>query len=106
MSAFVQEIASEAEFTAATQSGIVLVDFFATWCGPCRMQGPILDQLAATIGEKAKIVKVDVDKLPAVAQKFSVSSVPTLVVFSNGQVVKRMERLQQADELKKALESA
>ncbi len=103
MSTFVQEIASEAEFSAATQSGLVLVDFFATWCGPCKMQGPILDEVAASVAGKATIIKVDTDKLPAVAQRFNVASIPTLILFKDGQVVQQMVGVQQGAALKKAL---
>lgn len=64
----------------------VLVDFWASWCAPCRMQGQILDKYEATVGDKAKIVKVNVDEQPELAQQFGVMSIPTLVVMQNGKV--------------------
>ncbi len=101
MSALVQEITSETEFDAVTQSGVVLVDFFATWCGPCKMQVPILEQVATAVEGKATIIKADTDKLSALAAKFDVSSIPTLILLKNGRVVGQMVGLQQAEDLKK-----
>ena len=67
----------------------VLVDFFATWCGPCKMLAPILDDVAKDVEGKARVVKVDVDQSPDIAAKYRVSSVPTLILFKDGEPVQK-----------------
>lgn len=103
MSDLIQEIKTEEEFTDATKSGTVLVDFFAPWCGPCRMQLPILQKLATELGEKAKIIKVNTDELQELARKFDVSNIPTLLLFKNGNMVDRFVGIRQEAELKSAI---
>lgn len=66
-----------------------LVDFFATWCGPCKVQGPILEDVKARVGDKANIIKVDIDKNQAVAMQYNVRSVPTLIMFKDGAAIWR-----------------
>ena len=77
----------------------VLVDYFATWCGPCRMQSPIIEKVKEEIGDAANVIKVDIDKNEAVARKYNVQSIPTLIMFKNGEPAWRAVGLQQADVL-------
>ena len=77
--------------------GITLVDFFATWCGPCQMLGPVLDDLSEEVDYK--VVKVDVDQARDLAAEFGVRSVPTMVVFKNGEVVDQMIGFLTKDEI-------
>ena len=105
MSDLIQTIGSN-DFDAATQSGVVLVDFFATWCRPCRMQLPILEQIAPEFEGRVKIVKVDTDQAQDLAVRFGVQSIPTLVLLKNGQKVAQFVGLQQMETLKTTLESA
>jgi thioredoxin 1 len=67
----------------------VLVDFFAEWCGPCKTQAPVLKEVKSEIGDGVRIIKIDVDKSPAIAQQYQVSSIPTLILFRNGQAIWR-----------------
>ena len=79
-----------AEFDAAIKEGKVLVDFFATWCGPCKMLSPVLEQLAEKEPDLL-ILKIDVDEVGALAARFGVQAIPTLILFKDGnQVYKRM----------------
>lgn len=81
----------------------VLVDFYATWCGPCKAQAPILDELAEEIGDQVRIIKIDVDKNPGAAQAFRVQGVPTLMIFREGQVKWRSSGVHSASNLKEKL---
>ena len=80
-----------------------LVDFFATWCGPCRMQAPILEEVKQRIGDKANILKVDIDQNNPLDLQYNVRSVPTLILFKGGEAVWRTVGLQQADLLEAKL---
>lgn len=84
-------VLTDATFEQETSQGLVLVDFWATWCGPCRMQAPILEQLAEEIHEDdLKIFKMDVDENPNTARNFGIMSIPTLLFKKDGQVVKQV----------------
>lgn len=81
----------------------VLVDFSAEWCGPCRVMGPILEDLKRRVGEQATVIKIDVDRNPAAAQAYGVQGVPTLIVFKKGQLVWRRSGVMSADQLQQVL---
>jgi thioredoxin 1 len=75
----------------------VLVDFYADWCGPCKMQAPIIDELEVEVDDKIKIGKLDVDANQQTAQKYEVMSIPTIIIFKDGEVVERLTGLQSKD---------
>lgn len=76
-----------------------LVDFFATWCGPCKMQSPILEQVKKEVGDAANIIKIDVDQNTALSQEYRIQSVPTLILFKEGEAVWRGYGVHQANQL-------
>ena len=78
---------TDATFEEATANGVTLTDFWATWCGPCRMQSPVIEQLNQEMGDKVAFNKVDVDENQATAAKFGIMSIPTLLIKKDGQVV-------------------
>ena len=91
----------DAEVMKATQP--VLVDFWAVWCGPCQVQGPIVDELAKELDGKVKVGKMDVDANPTVPQHFNIMSIPTLMIFHKGAVVKQFVGVQSKETLKAEL---
>jgi thioredoxin 1 len=84
----------------------VLVDFWAPWCGPCRMQGPIVEELAEDMGDQAVVGKLNVDENPEVASKYGIRSIPTIAVFKDGQPVQGFVGVTRKETLKAVLQSA
>ena len=93
-------------FAAKTSEGVTLVDFWAPWCGPCKMLGPVLDNVAAEIGNKALIAKVNVDDCPELAQKFGVRSIPAIFILKNGATVDQYVGVQDKQTLISAINAA
>lgn len=92
---------SDQSFTNEVEGqGTVLVDFWAPWCGPCKMIAPVLEDLDKEVGDKLKIAKVNVDDNPESASRFGVMSIPTLIVFKNGEPVDKIVGFQSKDALK------
>jgi thioredoxin 1 len=105
------EMSKAVELTTATfkdqvAQGVTLVDFWAEWCGPCRMMGPILDELAGQYEGKLTIGKINVDNEPDLAQMFNVSSIPTLIVIKNGDEAQRFVGVTPKTVLAAALDKA
>lgn len=88
-------------FEDGISQGVVLVDFYADWCGPCRMLTPVVEELAKEMTGKATIAKVDTDKANLVAAKFEITSIPTLILFKNGHLLKKIVGLKDLDALRK-----
>jgi thioredoxin 1 len=105
MATGVKDLTKDA-FETTTGSGVTLVDFWAPWCGPCRQQTPILEQIVGALGGRATVAKVDVDAEPDLAARFGIRSIPALMVFKDGKVVKQFVGLQRGDVLLAAIEAA
>lgn len=96
---------NESDFHAAVSEGLTLVDFWAPWCGPCQMQGPTIDKIAEEYEGKAAIGKLNVDDNADTAAKFGVMSIPTLILFKDGEKVEQFTGVQSEDKLKTALDA-
>lgn len=90
-------------FQSTVDKGVTLVDFFADWCGPCKMITPIIEELANELQGKATIAKVDIENAQQVTARFQVTSIPTLIVFKDGKEVKRFVGVRSKEDLKNAI---
>lgn len=97
---------SEDSFNAAIATGVTLVDFWASWCGPCRMVAPVIDRLAEDFSGRATVGKVDVDEQTALANRFGIQSIPTVMVFRDGHPLRTLVGAQEYAEYAAALEAA
>lgn len=95
---------SEFQSEVLGSNGTVLVDFSATWCGPCKMLAPIIDELDTEVEGRAKVLKVDVDKSSDIARKYNIMGVPTVIIFKNGTAVEQIVGFQPKEILKSKLE--
>ena len=106
-SEFVMELTSENfEAEVASYAGTVLVDFWAPWCGPCRMVGPVVEEVAKDYQGKAKVGKLNTDDAPDIASKFGIRSIPTLLFFKDGAVVQQLVGAYPKSKISEKLESA
>ena len=94
---------NDQNFGTETSEGVVLADFWAPWCGPCKMIAPVLEELDSEMGDKIKIVKLDVDENQETASNFGVMSIPTLLVFKDGEVVDQIVGFQPKESLQNTL---
>ncbi len=92
---------NDSNFEQGIASGLVLVDFYADWCGPCRMLSPVLEELAQEMSAKVTVAKVDTDQAAQTATQFEVTSIPTLILFKHGKPVKRVVGLKDLNALRK-----
>ncbi|MBN1268142.1 MAG: thioredoxin [Kiritimatiellae bacterium] len=105
MSEHIKELTDDS-FDAEVKNGIVVVDFWAPWCGPCRAQTPILEALAPKVAGKATLAKVNVDDNQAVAMRYGIRSIPTIILFKDGQPVQQTVGVQSEQALTAAIEEA
>ncbi len=97
---------TDADFKATIASGATLVDFWAPWCGPCRMVAPILEELSGDFAGRATVAKINVDEHPNTAADFGIQSIPTLLLFKDGKLLNRLVGAQPKANLKSFLETA
>ncbi len=94
---------NDANFQEKIEEGVTLVDFWAVWCAPCRIQGPIVEDVAKEIGDKATIAKLDVDKNKATSARYGIRNIPTLIIFKDGKVVQTMVGLKTKEAIVQAI---
>jgi thioredoxin 1 len=95
---------TDANFATELGTGVALVDFWATWCGPCRAQGPVVEKIAERYAGKARIGKMNVDQNGLTSQRFGITAIPTIILFKGGREVKRLVGLQQERAIAAALD--
>jgi thioredoxin len=95
----------DSNFADAKSNGVSVIDFWAPWCQPCRIQGPILERVAEKVGEKAQICKLNVDENRETAMKYGITGIPTLLVFKNGEMIQQFVGVQSDDTLVSTIES-
>ena len=100
-----QNLTEETFDAAVNEASLALVDVWATWCGPCKMMGPVIDKIAEEYDGKVLVGKVDADEEMEIAQRFSISSIPTIIFFKNGVEIDRKVGVQPESAIKKILDS-
>lgn len=98
------KVTTDQTFDQDTAQGVALVDFWATWCGPCRMQSPVVEALSETMDDQVNFFKLDVDENPDTAHKFQIMSIPTLMIKKDGEVVDKVIGYHSKEQLQKVLE--
>jgi len=97
---------TSSNFDETIKNGVVLIDFWAPWCGPCLMQTPILEKIAETLGDKVTIAKVNVDNAQDIASNYGIQSIPTLILFKDGAIIQKMIGVQNETSLLSIIENA
>lgn len=97
---------NDANFESTISKGVTLVDFYADWCGPCKMIAPLIEELAVDFANRATIAKLDIEQAQDTTAKLQVTSIPTIIIFKDGKEVNRVVGLRDKDALKKLIESA
>ncbi len=95
---------TEKTFDENTTTGIVLVDFWATWCPPCRMMGPVIESVGKEMSGKANVFKLDIDQSPAIADRYNVQNIPTMIILKDGKEVERFVGITQKSDITSAIE--
>lgn len=96
---------SDENFNSEIESGVTLVDFYADWCGPCKMMEPVINQLAQEMKDRAKVAKLDIESAQSTTSQFDVTSIPTIIVFKDGKEVNRIIGVRDLESLKATLTS-